>query len=55
MALRTALAAPDIAAFMQPLAGHVEPMTIPAFTKRMKDDTDLAKSLVTALNFKADS
>lgn len=54
-ALRTALAAPDITAFMQPLAGHVEPMSVAGFTKRMKDDTELAKGMVTALNFKADS
>ena len=54
-ALRAALAQPDIAAFMQPLAAHVEPMSISGFTKRMKDDSDMAKGLVTALNFKADS
>lgn len=54
-ALRGVLAQPDIVAFMQPLAAHVEPMTIAGFTKRMKDDSDLAKGIVTALNFKADS
>jgi tripartite-type tricarboxylate transporter receptor subunit TctC len=54
-ALRSALALPDIVAFMQPLGAHVEPMTIAGFTKRMKDDSDMAKGLVTALNFKADS
>lgn len=54
-ALRAALALPDIVAFMQPLAGHVEPMTIAGFTKRMKDDSETAKGFVTALNFKADS
>ena len=53
--LRAALIQPDIEAFMQPLAAHVEPMTISGFTKRMKDDTAMAKGLVTALNFKADS
>jgi tripartite-type tricarboxylate transporter receptor subunit TctC len=54
-AVRAVLAQPDIVAFMQPLAAHVEPMTIAGFTKRMKDDSDLAKGIVTALNFKADS
>ena len=54
-ALRAALIQPDIVAFMQPLAAHVEPMTIADFTKRMKADTEMAKGLVTALNFRADS
>jgi tripartite-type tricarboxylate transporter receptor subunit TctC len=54
-AVRAVLALPDIVAFMQPLAAQVEPMTIANFTKRMKDDSEMAKGLVTALNFKADS
>jgi tripartite-type tricarboxylate transporter receptor subunit TctC len=54
-ALRTALSSPDIAAFMAPLGGYVEPMSIADHSKRMKDDSEMAKRLVTALNFKADS
>ncbi len=54
-AIRAALASPDMIAFMQPLAGHVEPMTIADHAKRMKEDSEMAKRLVAALNFKADS
>jgi tripartite-type tricarboxylate transporter receptor subunit TctC len=54
-ALRTALSGPDLLTFMQPLAGHIEPSSIADFKTRFKDDSDLGKRLVTALNFKADS
>ncbi|MFZ2738896.1 MAG: tripartite tricarboxylate transporter substrate-binding protein [Burkholderiaceae bacterium] len=55
LALRAALIQPEIQAFMQPLAGHVDPITIAEHVKRMKEDSEMAKRLVTALNFKADS
>jgi tripartite-type tricarboxylate transporter receptor subunit TctC len=54
-ALRAALSQPDMQAAMSPLAAHVEPCTIAEHVKRMKDDSEMAKRLVTALNFKADS
>jgi tripartite-type tricarboxylate transporter receptor subunit TctC len=54
-ALRAALNQPEMQAAMAPLAAHVEPCTIAEHTKRMKDDSEMAKRLVTALNFKADS
>jgi tripartite-type tricarboxylate transporter receptor subunit TctC len=54
-ALRAALNQPDVAAAMAPLAAHVEPCTIAEHVKRMKDDSEMAKKLVTVLNFKADS
>jgi tripartite-type tricarboxylate transporter receptor subunit TctC len=54
-ALRAALNQPDMQAAMAPLAAHVEPCTIAEHAKRMKDDSEMAKRLVTALNFKADS
>ena len=54
-ALRAVLNQPDVQAAMAPLAAHVEPSTIAEHVKRMKDDSELAKKLVTALNFKADS
>jgi tripartite-type tricarboxylate transporter receptor subunit TctC len=54
-ALRAALSQPDMQAAMAPLAAHVEPGSIAEHTKRMKEDSEMAKRLVTALNFKADS
>jgi tripartite-type tricarboxylate transporter receptor subunit TctC len=54
-ALRAALNQPEMQAAMAPLAAHVEPCTIAEHMKRMKDDSEMAKRLVTALNFKADS
>ena len=53
--LRAALSQPDMQGAMSPLAAHVEPCTIAEHVKRMKDDSEMAKRLVTALNFKADS
>jgi tripartite-type tricarboxylate transporter receptor subunit TctC len=54
-ALRAALNQPEMQASMVPLAAHVEPCSIAEHMKRMKDDSEMAKRLVTALNFKADS
>jgi tripartite-type tricarboxylate transporter receptor subunit TctC len=53
--LRAALIQPDVVAAMQPLAAHVEPTTQEQHAGRMKADSEFAKKLVTALNFRADS
>jgi tripartite-type tricarboxylate transporter receptor subunit TctC len=53
--LRAALIQPDVAEAMKPLAAHVTPTTQAEHAKRMKEDSEMAKRLVAALNFKADS
>lgn len=54
-ALRAAMAQQDIRDFVTPLAAHIEASTTAVHRSRMAADSELAKRLVTALNFKADS
>jgi tripartite-type tricarboxylate transporter receptor subunit TctC len=54
-ALRSAMAQQDVRDFITPLAGHVEASTVADHTRRLAADSDMAKRLVSALNFKADS
>jgi len=54
-ALRNAMAQQDVRDFITPLGGHIEASTSAEHVRRMAADSELAKRLVTALNFKADS
>lgn len=54
-ALRNAMNQPDIREFVNPLAGHVEASNIAEHTRRLAADSEMAKRLVAALGFKADS
>jgi tripartite-type tricarboxylate transporter receptor subunit TctC len=54
-ALRAARAQQDVREFITPLGGHIEASTTAEHARRLAADSNLAKGLVTALNFKADS
>jgi tripartite-type tricarboxylate transporter receptor subunit TctC len=54
-ALRAAMAQQDVREFITPLGGHIEASTTAEHTRRLASDSELAKRLVSALNFKADS
>lgn len=54
-AIRTAINQQDIRDFVTPLGAHIEASTTAEHVRRMATDSELAKRLVTALNFKADS
>jgi tripartite-type tricarboxylate transporter receptor subunit TctC len=54
-ALRAAMSQQDVRDFVTPLGAHIEASTTAEHTRRMASDSELAKRLVTALNFKADS
>jgi tripartite-type tricarboxylate transporter receptor subunit TctC len=54
-ALRAAINQPDIRDFIAPLGAYAEGSTVAEHSRRLASDTDMAKRLVTALNFKADS
>lgn len=54
-ALRSAMAQQDVRDFITPLAGHVEASTVADHARRLAADSDMARKLVSALNFKADS
>jgi tripartite-type tricarboxylate transporter receptor subunit TctC len=54
-ALRAAMAQQDVREFITPLGGHIEASTTAEHARRLAADSNLAKGLVTALNFKADS
>ena len=54
-ALRNAMAQQDVRDFITPLGGHIEASTTAEHARRLVADSNLAKGLVTALNFKADS
>ena len=54
-ALRNAMGQQDVREFITPLGGHIEASTTAEHARRLAADSELAKRLVTALNFKADS
>jgi tripartite-type tricarboxylate transporter receptor subunit TctC len=54
-ALRQAMAQQDIRDFVTPLAANLEASTSAEHTRRLADDSEMARRLVTALGFKADS
>ena len=54
-ALRAALGQPDIREFVTPLAANIEASTTADHARRLATDSDMARRLVTALGFKADS
>ena len=54
-ALRAAMGQQDIRDFVTPLAAHLEPSSPAEHARRMAADSDMAKRLVAALSFKADS
>ncbi len=54
-ALRQAMGQQDIRDFVTPLAANLEASTTAEHTRRLADDSDMARRLVTALGFKADS
>jgi tripartite-type tricarboxylate transporter receptor subunit TctC len=54
-ALRAAMNQQDVKDFVVPIAGHVEASTLPDHTRRLAADSEMAKKLVAALGFKADS
>lgn len=54
-ALRLAMNQQDIRDFVTPLAANLEASTTAEHTRRLADDSDMARRLVTALGFKADS
>jgi tripartite-type tricarboxylate transporter receptor subunit TctC len=54
-ALRNAMAQQDVRDFVGPIGGYIEASTTAEHVRRMGVDSELAKRLVTALNFKADS
>jgi tripartite-type tricarboxylate transporter receptor subunit TctC len=54
-ALRAALGQPDIREFVTPLAANIEASTTADHTRRLATDSEMARRLVTALGFKADS
>jgi hypothetical protein len=45
----------DIRDFVTPLAANLEASTTAEHTRRLADDSEMARRLVTALAFKADS
>jgi tripartite-type tricarboxylate transporter receptor subunit TctC len=54
-ALRQAMNQQDIRDFVTPLAANLEASTSAEHTRRLAEDSEMAKRLVTALGFKADS
>jgi tripartite-type tricarboxylate transporter receptor subunit TctC len=54
-ALRQAMAQQDIRDFVTPLAANLEASTSAEHTRRLAEDSEMARRLVTALGFKADS
>jgi tripartite-type tricarboxylate transporter receptor subunit TctC len=54
-ALRLAMGQQDIRDFVTPLAANLEASTNAEHARRLADDSDMARRLVTALGFKADS
>lgn len=54
-ALRQAMSQQDIRDFVTPLAANLEASTTAEHTRRLADDSEMARRLVTALGFKADS
>jgi tripartite-type tricarboxylate transporter receptor subunit TctC len=54
-ALRNAMGQQDVRDFVGPIGGYIEASTTAEHVRRMGVDSELAKRLVTALNFKADS
>ncbi len=54
-ALRQAMGQQDIRDFVTPLAANLEASTTAEHTRRLADDSEMARRLVTALAFKADS
>lgn len=54
-ALRAAMAQQDVRDFVTPLAGHIEASTVAEHSRRLATDSDMARRLVAALGFKADS
>ncbi|MEN9537941.1 MAG: hypothetical protein RLZZ126_176 [Pseudomonadota bacterium] len=54
-ALRAAMAQQDVKDFVTPIGGHVEASTVAEHTQRLAADSEMAKRLVAALGFKADS
>jgi tripartite-type tricarboxylate transporter receptor subunit TctC len=54
-ALRAAMSQQDVRDFVVPLGGYIEASTMAEHVRRMGTDSEMAKRLVTALNFKADS
>jgi tripartite-type tricarboxylate transporter receptor subunit TctC len=54
-ALRNAMAQQDVKDFVGPIGGYIEASTTAEHARRMVVDSELAKRLVTALNFRADS
>ncbi|MFM8691587.1 MAG: tripartite tricarboxylate transporter substrate-binding protein [Limnohabitans sp.] len=54
-ALRAALGQPDIREFVTPLAANIEASTTADHVRRLATDSEMARRLVTALGFKADS
>lgn len=54
-ALRQAMTQQDIRDFVTPLAANLEASTTAEHTRRLTEDSDMARRLVSALGFKADS
>lgn len=54
-ALRAAMAQQDVKDFVAPIGGYIEASTAAEHARRVGVDSELAKKLVTALGFKADS
>lgn len=54
-ALRNAINQQDVREFAAGISGHVDPTTIAEHTRRLASDSEMAKRLVAALGFKADS
>lgn len=54
-ALRLAMNQQDVRDFVTPLAANLEASTTAEHTRRLAEDSDMARRLVTALGFKADS
>jgi tripartite-type tricarboxylate transporter receptor subunit TctC len=54
-ALRQAMTQQDIRDFVTPLAANLEASTTAEHTRRLAEDSDMARRLVSALGFKADS
>ncbi|MEY3135353.1 MAG: hypothetical protein RJA39_1235, partial [Pseudomonadota bacterium] len=53
--LRQAMSQQDIRDFVTPLAANLEASTSAEHTRRLAEDSEMARRLVTALGFKADS
>jgi tripartite-type tricarboxylate transporter receptor subunit TctC len=54
-ALRSAMAQQDVRDFVGPIGGYIEASTTSEHARRLVSDSELAKRLVSALGFKADS